>query len=403
MTLDMAKVVSQVRDLITSLNDSAAQWQARRHAAFQVFQDSARAVESLQPKVKANKDSEKFPWRIAEILEGLANSYTPSPPPRDFTVIATDGSHIEADRHSPIKCCLLNISQVMLRYGYQSDAILKNESIILRPEELYINDPSSPRRLHLEGNLLGMKRTVAELEALADMAEQMSHPQATLALMDGSLFWRPEGRPFPEFVRTQFVENGILAALERLSKMLSRPLSVAGYISHSRGDEVTGNLRLFLCPKDNPDCRNMCRSRTPDDLTCGPLEGLLDRDIFIQLLCPDERSAVFASRAYAPQKNRREHKTYFFYLRIEDEIARVEVPEWVAQDPELVDLTHSLVVDQCRRGQGYPVAISEAHEQAVVTTRDREQFWQLVHLNLAESSLSEDTSGKSRSKRTRWV
>jgi len=68
-----------------------------------------------------------------------------------------------------------------------------------------------------------------------------------------------------------------------------------------------------------------------------------------------------------------------------------------------IPLTHSLVVDQCRRGQGYPVAISEAHEQAVVTGRDRDQFWQLVQLNLAESTLSEDTSGKSRSKRTRWV
>ncbi len=45
----------------------------------------------------------------------------------------------------------------------------------------------------------------------------------------------------------------------------------------------------------------------------------------------------------------------------------MEVPEWVARRKDLLDLTHALVLDQCRRGQGYPVALSEAHEQAVVT------------------------------------
>ena len=34
-------------------------------------------------------------------------------------------------------------------------------------------------------------------------------------------------------------------------------------------------------------------------------------------------------------------------------------------------LTHSLIVEQCRKGQGYPVVISEVHEQAVLSGRDR--------------------------------
>jgi hypothetical protein len=97
------------------------------------------------------------------------------------------------------------------------------------------------------------------------------------------------------------------------------------------------------------------------------------------------------------------HQVYFFYLKVDDEIARVEVPEWVALKPGLLDLTHALVLDQCRRGQGYPVALSEAHEQAVVTGSDREEFWSLVERSLEEEKMPAYNSTKSRSKKTRWV
>jgi len=75
----------------------------------------------------------------------------------------------------------------------------------------------------------------------------------------------------------------------------------------------------------------------------------------------------------------------------------------VAADDSLLKLVHTLVLDQCRRGQGYPVALSEAHEKAVVTTADRENFWQLVESSLSEEHLPSPGSAKSRSKRTRWV
>ena len=79
------------------------------------------------------------------------------------------------------------------------------------------------------------------------------------------------------------------------------------------------------------------------------------------------------------------------------------IPEWVATDESLLELTHALVLDQGRRGQGYPVALSEAHEQAVVTGADRENFWQLVEASLVDEKLPSPTSAKSFSKRTRWV
>ena len=94
---------------------------------------------------------------------------------------------------------------------------------------------------------------------------------------------------------------------------------------------------------------------------------------------------------------------HFFYVKLDEEIARVEIPQWVADDNELVDLLHCLVLDQCRRGHGYPVALMEAHEKAVVTAADRERFRQLVELSLAEEGLGVTGSGKRKSKVSRWV
>ena len=121
------------------------------------------------------------------------------------------------------------------------------------------------------------------------------------------------------------------------------------------------------------------------------------------MLGEGERSALFISQSSIVGKHYGENQVYFFYLRMDDEIARVEIPRWVATDDNLLNLAHTLVLDQCQRGQGYPIALSEAHEQAVVTAADRENFWQLVASSLIEEHMPCLSSAKSQSKRTRWV
>jgi len=133
------------------------------------------------------------------------------------------------------------------------------------------------------------------------------------------------------------------------------------------------------------------------------MAGVQDRELFANILSQGERSALFTSQSSIVKKRYREHQVYFFYLRADDEIARVEIPRWVAIDETRLSLAHSLVLDQCQRGQGYPVALSEAHEQAVVTAADKENFWQLVESSLVEEHLPTPTSAKRFSKRTRWI
>jgi hypothetical protein len=127
-----------------------------------------------------------------------------------------------------------------------------------------------------------------------------------------------------------------------------------------------------------------------------------DRELFGSLLSTGERSELFINRSKVIEQYG-EHRIHFFYVKSDEEIARVEIPQWVASNQALLELTHGLVLDQCRRGQGYPVALSEAHEQAVVTSADKATFWQLVESILADGHLPSLISAKSRSKQTRWI
>ena len=98
-----------------------------------------------------------------------------------------------------------------------------------------------------------------------------------------------------------------------------------------------------------------------------------------------------------------EHQVYFYYLNSGNEIARVEIPQWVASNNDLLELGHSLIVEQCKKGQGYPVAISESHEQAVINGSDRQVFHNMVLEALERQGLSSYTSEKERSKSRPWL
>ena len=176
-------------------------------------------------------------------------------------------------------------------------------------------------------------------------------------------------------------------------------LALASYISFPRSADVVNALRVAICPNDPLDTDRHCKDCEKRE--CDAVAGVQDGELFSDLLAEGERSALFTTQSSVVRKRYGEHWVYFFYLRLDDEIARVEIPQWVARDENRLNLAHSLMLDQCRRGQGYPVALSEAHEQAVVTGADRANFWQLVESSLVEEHLLTPTSAKSQSKRTR--
>jgi len=289
-------------------------------------------------------------------------------------------------------------------YGPSPGASLDSFPSLYSGEEELVIAPGGTkgREQPIEGNLLGLKRSVDECHRLAEMAKELAAGRQSLALVDGSLIlWGLEA--YPDFVTEALLERGFLSYLSGIEG-LNRgggKIALASYISFPRSTEVVNALRVALCPYDPPDCDRYCS--LSDSRDCDAVAGVRDRELFMDILKPGERSALFASGSRFVRDHYAGHEIFFFYLRLDDEVARLEMPRWVATDEGLLNLMHSLVLDQCQRGQGYPVALSEAHEQAVVTAADRENFWQLVESSLVEERLPSLSSAKSRSKRTRWV
>ncbi len=78
-------------------------------------------------------------------------------------------------------------------------------------------------------------------------------------------------------------------------------------------------------------------------------------------------------------------------------LARVEVPAWVAEDRGLLDTLHAALVEQCRlmASRPYPYALHRAHEIAVVTRAEKDEVTNMLQRALeAEGVHTGDISHK---------
>jgi hypothetical protein len=400
VSLDLTNVAAQVIAMISGLKNRRAEHDDHLRFALKTIASPPIDLDALKKKIKAGGG--KTTWLVAGIENSLNERHALPPAPPDFTIIASDGSHIDVDRHHSTRCFLINIGSVALTYGTRPDAQLSSTPRLYSDDkDLVITPPGGGREQVIEGNVLGAKRSVEECAKLAELAAALPDQSSALALLDGTLIlWGLT--EYPDFVTDILLHEGILQHLDTIKKInRSRRMALASYISYPRSTDVINVLRVAVCPNSIPDCDEYCPPGK--ERGCQKLEAVRDRDLFINLLKNGERSALFINSSKIVKEHYGDHAVYFFYLKNDDEVARIEVPKWVALDNGLLELTHRLVYDQCQRGHGYPVALSEAHEQAVVTGADREYFWEFVESTLTEEHVDSGSSRKSMSKRTRWV
>ena len=277
--------------------------------------------------------------------------------------------------------------------------------------DLYLRAPNGASGEALtSGPLLGALRTVREVERLADAVENLPDDKPALALLDGTLaFWDLQRGNYPRYVADVLIAERLQPALARLRAASTnrRPVAVAAYTSRPRTTEVAGAARLMLCEQADADCNRLCTARHSDLTSCDATAGFDDRELFELVLEPGHRSPLYRSSHLAARfalgLATGQEWSRFYYLNGGTEIARVEVPDWLADDPELLALSHTMLVKQCELGLGYPVAISEAHEQAVITGHDREEFRRLTLMLLEQRGLPTSESAKNVSKRRPWV
>ncbi|MBF2057242.1 MAG: DNA double-strand break repair nuclease NurA [Cyanobacterium sp. T60_A2020_053] len=307
----------------------------------------------------------------------------PSAPPR-HTVFSSDGSQIAPSHHEIAYCYLINIGRIMLHYGQNLHPLL--DSI---PEIYYKSaDLNRYRQWGVRTEeWMGYQRTVAEGEALANMACTWVNPPGAhfdtpnLAMSDGSLvYWFLENLPH------EAREEILTPIINAWEKLRESKIPWVGYLSASRAMDANSFLRLVACPYEQPDCYTYC-DNDMEKYPCQKFQPLRDATLWATLLQPGQRSALFRSNSRILELYPDDLRPYFCYLHGGVEIARVEFPQWVAQDDEILRRALGITLAQIEKGFGYPVALAEAHNLAVVKGGDRSRFFALLERQMLKSGL----------------
>ena len=107
--------------------------------------------------------------------------------------------------------------------------------------------------------------------------------------------------------------------------------------SRPRTTEVAGAVRLMLCEQGDGDCNRLCTARHSDPASCDDTPGFDDRELFELVLEPGHRSPLYRSSHLAARfalgLATGQEWSHLYYLNGGAEIARVEVPDWLADDP----------------------------------------------------------------------
>ena len=179
-------------------------------------------------------------------LEGLLGSHPPPEVPKDWTAVAVDGSHIDVDRHLPLRCFLINLGGCAITYGKDSGCVLFSEpALAVEDDDLYLRPPNGGSgETLIAGPLLAALRTVREVERLADAVAELPADRPVLALLDGTLaFWDLQRGQYPRHVADTLIGERLSRALARLRTNFPRWPAGGGGRLHFQASYHRGGRR----------------------------------------------------------------------------------------------------------------------------------------------------------------
>ncbi len=405
--LDLYAVKTQIDEMVVDERRMQEEFRDKMAIALREYRRWAPQWERLADKIARSRTS----WLLPGLVSGLDRPESTPLRPETISIAATDGSQIFPDRHEISSCFLINIGYILLHYGTGEKPLMSSKPTLYYREEEIFEDWGG-RRIFVNRDLVGAKRGLMEFTELVDLAlAAKEEGHRVLALSDGTLIqWNLEGKP------QDFKSYFLKATIAGFAKLAAARIPLAGYISQPGSRELVNALKLGLCPLQAADC-DRCPWRPENQLVlddeekaklkaqlwhgrvpCSPVDGITDAVLLRQILKPGQRTPVYRSSSKILEEYG-EHWIYFFYVHVGAEIGRVEIPQWVAADQELLELVHTCICDQAEKGQGYPVALSEAHERAVVRGADRETFYRFLRDTYVKNDIRASISTKSFKKR----
>ena len=362
MSLDFQQIRHQVQQLGENAPMLERQRQTLREKAHELLEANAHELEPLRQKV--DFVARKYDNRLRCALPGSEPLNVSVPLPelsQEATLIAADGSQINLDRHAEVQYCLVNVGAIQMRTGSPEAPVTKVECQLLYGTDLYT------RTGLITDAALALLRDLNERKMLAELAQGAEPPVITFT--DGQMeLWLPKSGDSPDSDTQGERLEEYIQALKQLCQL---DVITAGYVDKPGARLVVRLLELA----------SLVESELAEIKERYPLQGLTDRDIYLKILEPGERSAVFAIHSPSAAVYRDEIALHFFYLNIgRAGLARVEVPAWVAGSSEKLDGLHAALVEQCRimGPRPYPYLLHRAHEVAVVSIQEKEQVTQMI-------------------------
>ncbi|MEA5532493.1 DNA double-strand break repair nuclease NurA [Crocosphaera sp. XPORK-15E] len=380
--LDIAKLAGKIPGISQHFKQEMTASYQRLEQAQIILQETQQRQQELIEQYKTWRDRLIFSAAIP--IEPLDTCLTIPTPPYSHSVFATDGSQISPSHHEIAYCYLINVGRVMLHYGQNLHPLLDSlPEVYYRPEDLYVSKKWGIRT----EEWLGYRRTVLEAQLLSEMGcgwvnPPGAHYQPNLAMVDGSLvYWFLDGLAHDA---RDLILPPIQEAWEQLR---AARIPLMGYLSASRSVEGVNFLRLHSCTFDTPNCVVNCMNLGEKKAPCQIIEPLRDTNLWGQNLEPGERGPLWQSSARILDLYSEPQRIYFCYVNVGTEIARVEFPAWVVEDEALLNQALGIMLAQVSKGYGYPVALAESHNQAVIRGGDRVRFFALLEQQMIQVGL----------------
>lgn len=369
MTLELSKITQQVDEMGQELAGRATRQRRALPPARELLHVYAHRQEELR-QVAESEHGQRLrcaspgdePLDGARVVPKLSEH---------MTVIAADGSQIYPDQHGVAFYFLINVGSIVFRHGSGQAPLVATV-----PRLFYAEDQVYPSGDPISSDLVSARRGLAEMQTLADLAQaEPANGTSRVALTDGPLLLWVERTAIPTREQARILAD-YLACLDRIQR---NQVPVAGFVSRPHSAEVVTLLYLAqLEPERRPDLRSLHDTA---------YRGLTDRALF-GFLEEGQRSALFVRGTAVNQEFRRHgHAVFFFYLCTGPDVARVEVPEWVVDRNEWLDLVQAAVYDQCRLNNGYPYVLTRADEQAVILGDERELLEAMIVRSMAQHGL----------------
>lgn len=289
-----------------------------------------------------------------------------------YAVVATDGSQIYYDRHQGPACYMLQTGTVLFEYGVHTS----NVSLSSYPY-VHVLDPSDD----VSPGFVDLQREEYELVAAVQKTQEFLQKSSTVPLacmLDGSIiFWHMQGdmEQKQEYLSKYF---------DQFQQLYDMQVPWFGYISYPKSRELVNILTLYDANFDDQAVQRC---------------ALFDTDITSWYLQPGQQTRWFENKSGISYVYPDFAKPYFCYVHVGFEIVRLEAPAWVACNDQYAQRITQIAYDQAQKGKGYPVCLFEAHEQAVISSKDRDFFYSTLHIMAKQRKIAYKQSEKSRKKR----